>query len=79
MTKPNYLHLEIMAEVTLQIGDILKHIPKAESRWFLCNVALKIIESDIINSESDDIDEIIESWIFNNSIIINELKNLHKY
>lgn len=55
----DYLKLEIMTEVAWQIGDSNGYIPHAESRWSAVNIALDIINSNIIDENSEDIDEII--------------------
>ena len=59
----DYLKLEIATEVAWQIGDILGDKPRAESRWHVCNIAKRIIEAGIIDDDSEDIDEIIASWL----------------
>lgn len=59
----NYSHLEIAIEVAWQIGDSLKNSPRAQSRWLVADTAQKIIESGIITSDSEDIDEIVSAWI----------------
>jgi hypothetical protein len=61
--KPNYLHLEIATEVAWQVGDILENIPRAESRWHVCNITKRIIEAGIIDNDSEDIDEIISAYL----------------
>jgi hypothetical protein len=61
----NYSHLEIAAEVAWQIGDSLSDKPRAESRWFICDLAKQIIKTGIITPESEDIDEIISAWLIN--------------
>jgi len=60
---PNYLHLEIATEVAWKVGDILGQIPRAESRWLVCNIAKRIIESGTIDENSTDIDETIAHWL----------------
>ena len=59
----NYSHLEIAIECAWIIGDSLKNSPRAESRWFVADVAKRIIEDGLITSKTDDIDEIIAAWI----------------
>ena len=63
LQKPNYLHLEISTEVAWQVGDILENSPRAESRWHVCNITKRIIESGIIEASSEDIDEIVRQWL----------------
>jgi hypothetical protein len=58
-----YTALEIMTEVAWQVGDTLKNMPRAESRWHVVDIALRIIESRIIGEQSEDIDEIIGAWL----------------
>jgi hypothetical protein len=55
----DYLKTEIATEVAWQVGDILGQRPRAESRWMVCNITKRIIESGTINEDSTDIDEII--------------------
>jgi len=61
-----YLHLEIAIECALQIGDTLGDSPRAESRWRIADVTKRIIESGVITAETEDIDEVIASWIYEN-------------
>ena len=59
----NYSHLEIAIECAWIIGDHLKNSPRAESRWFVANVAERIIKDGLITPETEDIDELIAAWI----------------
>lgn len=59
----DYLKTEIATEVAWQVGDILENKPRAESRWHVCNITKRIIESGIINEDSTDIDEIVMEWL----------------
>ena len=59
----NYLHLEIATEVAWQVGDALGNVPRAESRWHVCNITKRIIESGIVVESSEDIDEIVRQWL----------------
>lgn len=64
MSKTNYLHLEIATEVAWQIGDILENKPRAESRWHICNIAKRIIESGVIDDKTEDLDEVVRAYLF---------------
>jgi hypothetical protein len=66
LSKANYTHLEIMAEVAWQVGDSLENKPRAESRWLVADLAQRIIGAGIITPESEDIDEIISGWLDEN-------------
>ena len=46
----DYLKTEIATEVAWQVGDILGQRPRAESRWLVCNIAKRIIESGEIDA-----------------------------
>jgi hypothetical protein len=59
----DYLKTEIATEVAWQVGDILGQRPRAESRWLICNIAKRIIESGTIDENSTDIDETIAHWL----------------
>ena len=59
----DYLKTEITTEVAWQVGDILGQRPRAESRWLVCNIAKRIIESGTINEDTTDIDEMIAHWL----------------
>ena len=59
----DYLKLEIATEVAWQVGDILGNKPRAESRWNVCDIAKRIIESGLVNPDSTDIDEIVAEWL----------------
>jgi len=62
----NYSHLEIATEVAWQVGDILENEPRAESRWNICNITKRIIESGIIKEDTEDIDEVISQYLHDN-------------
>jgi hypothetical protein len=59
----DYLKLEIATEVAWQVGDALGDRPRAESRWNVCDIAKRIIESGLVNPDSTDIDEIVAEWL----------------
>jgi hypothetical protein len=59
----DYLKLEIVTEVAWQVGDALGNVPRAESRWHICDIAKRIIESGLVDEDSTDIDEIVASWL----------------
>jgi hypothetical protein len=59
----NYLHLEIATEVAWQVGDILEDIPRAQSRWHVCNITKRIIEAGIITEDTEDIDEVVSAYL----------------
>jgi hypothetical protein len=55
--------LEIATEVAWQVGDILTDKPRAESRWCIADIAQDIINRGMIDDTSEDIDEIISSYL----------------
>jgi len=59
----NHTHLEIAIEVAWQIGDAYSNIPRAECRWFIADVVKAIIDSGLIDTTTEDIDEVIAAWI----------------
>jgi hypothetical protein len=61
-----YSALEIATEVAWQVGDVLKNVPRAESRWHVCNIAERIIKDNVINESTEDIDEVISAWLIKN-------------
>lgn len=61
-----YRALEIATEVAWQIGDTVDNTPRAESRWYVCDLAQRIIDQKIITKDSEDIDEIISAWLIEN-------------
>ena len=58
-----YSILEIAIECAWQIGDTLDNAPRAESRWRVTDIALDIINRGLITDTSEDIDEIIGSYL----------------
>ena len=58
-----YTMLEVATEVAWQVGDILEDIPRAESRWHVCNIAQRIINAGIIDDTTEDLDEVIRAWL----------------
>ena len=61
-----YLHLEIATEVAWQIGDILEDIPRAESRWHVCNITKRIIDAGFITEETEDLDTLVSAYLQEN-------------
>jgi len=61
----NYREIEIAIEVAWQLGECAIG-PRAESRWYIADLARKIIDAKIITEESEDIDEIIATWLSEN-------------
>ena len=55
--------LEIAIECAWQIGDTLDNAPRAESRWRVTDIAMDIINRGLINDQSEDIDEIIGTYL----------------
>lgn len=55
--------LEIATEVAWQVGDTLTNSPRAESRWRIAGIAQDIINSGIIDDTSEDLDEIVYSYL----------------
>lgn len=58
-----YNKLEIATEVAWQVGDTLEGVPRAESRWHICDITERIIKAGIIKEDSEDIDEIISQYL----------------
>jgi hypothetical protein len=58
-----YTILEIATEVAWQVGDILENVPRAESRWHVCNIIQRIINAGIVNDTTEDLDEVIRAWL----------------
>ncbi len=57
--------IEIAVEVAHQLPDDESHgdVPRAEYRHEVTEIALDIINSGIINKDSEDIDEIIAHYL----------------
>ena len=53
---------EVIAEVALQLGDSLD-MSRAESRGHIIKIANNIIDEGLINNDSEDIDEIITTYL----------------
>ncbi len=62
----DYLKLEIATEVAWQVGDVLENVPRAESRWHVCNITKRILNAHIIDENTEDIDEVIARWLHEN-------------
>lgn len=60
--------LEIAVEVAWQVGDSLSNSPRAESRWNVVDIALEIINRGLIKDHSEDIDEIIGTYLMERGI-----------
>ena len=64
-----YTLLEIAIEVAWQIGDTDQDKPRAESRWRVADIAQDIINRGLIDDTSEDIDEIIESYLVERGLV----------
>ena len=62
--------LEIAVEVAWQVGDSLSNSPRAESRWNVVDIALEIINRGLIKDHSEDIDEIIGTYLMERGITL---------
>jgi hypothetical protein len=60
--------LEIAVEVAWQVEDSLNNSPRAESRWNIVDIALDIINKGLITEHSEDIDEIIGTYLIERGI-----------
>lgn len=58
-----FLMLEIATEVAWQVLDQLENSPRAESRWQCVRIAQDIIKSGLIDENTEDIDEVIDSYL----------------
>ena len=61
--------LEIATEVAWQVGDTLHDAPRAESRWRIADIAQDIINRGLIDSNSEDIDEIIGAYLTERGLV----------
>jgi hypothetical protein len=55
--------LEVAVECAWQIGDTLENHPRAESRWRVADIAQDIINRGLVTETSEDIDEIINTYL----------------
>lgn len=58
-----YTMLEVAVEVAWQVGDILEDSPRAESRWLVANIAENIINKELINETTEDLDEVVGAYL----------------
>lgn len=59
-----FLMMEIATEVAWQLGDTLEDImPRAESRWQSVIIARDIIDRGLIDEDTTDIDEVINTYL----------------
>ncbi len=63
-----YTMLEVAIEVAWQIGDSLEDSPRAESRWFVADVVQDLLNLDLIDDTTEDLDEIVASYLTNRGI-----------
>jgi len=65
-----FLMLEIAVEVAHQLPDINhSDMPRAEYRWSVVEIAQDIINKNIIDNNSEDIDEIINAYLVERGLI----------
>jgi hypothetical protein len=55
--------LEVMTEIAWQLGDRWGDIPRAESRWNTVDIAQDLINDDIINEHTEDLDEVVRAYL----------------
>lgn len=55
--------LEVMTEVAWQLEGHWQNIPRAEARWNVVNIAQDLINDDIINEHTEDLDEVVRSYL----------------
>lgn len=55
--------LEIAIEVAWQLEDVLNDFPRAEHRWQVASIASDIINKGLIDENTEDIDEVIDSYL----------------
>lgn len=55
--------LEVMTEVAWQLGDRWGDVTRAESRWQAVDIALDLINEDIIDAHTEDLDEVVRSYL----------------
>lgn len=61
--------LEVMTEVAWQLGDRWNDIPRAESRWNTVDIAQDLINDDIINENTEDIDEVVRAYLIDIGLV----------
>ena len=58
-----YTMLEIATEVAWLLGYSHPNIPRAESRWRSVDIAMDIINKELIDDTTEDIDEVIHGYL----------------
>jgi hypothetical protein len=55
--------LEIMAEVSWQLCEHWSHIPRAEARWNVVDIAQDLINEETIDENTEDLDEAVRAYL----------------
>lgn len=59
-----YTLAEVALEVASNMPDIGFNCPRAEWRWSVVDLAIKIMQDENINDETEDLDEVVRAYIF---------------
>lgn len=65
-----YTMIEVAVEVAFQVGDTLEDCPRAESRWRVADLAMDIINSDLVSDTSEDLDEIVAGFLADRGVTV---------
>jgi len=58
-----YIDEEVAIEVGWQLDHLLQGHPRASARHLICQIAEGIIAECVVNSDTEDIDEVINHYL----------------
>ena len=64
-----YIDQEVAIEVGWQLDHLLQGHPRASARHLICQIAEGIIAQGVVNSETEDIDEVIDQYLLESGYI----------
>ena len=64
-----YIDEEVAIEVAWQLEKQFQNIPRADARHIICQIAEEIVAECVVNSDTEDIDEVINQYLIERGYI----------
>ena len=64
-----HINEEVAIEVAWHLDHMLQGMPRASARHLICQIAEGIIAQGVVNSSTEDIDEVINEYLIEGGFI----------
>ena len=64
-----HINEEVAIEVAWHLDHMLQGMPRASARHLICQIAEGIITQGVVNSSTEDIDEVINEYLIEGGFI----------